>query len=47
MIKAPSATIETLFNEEPARNPLAEFGNRRGIRVVNKYRLMSERPGFG
>jgi methionyl-tRNA formyltransferase len=41
-VKAPGATIEALFVEEPARNPIAEFANRHGIRVVDKGRFAAE-----
>jgi methionyl-tRNA formyltransferase len=42
IVKAPDAAVEALFVEEPARNPVAEFANRHGIRVVDKRDFTSE-----
>jgi methionyl-tRNA formyltransferase len=42
MVKAPDAAVEALFVEEPARNPVAEFAKRYGIRVVDKSRFAVE-----
>jgi methionyl-tRNA formyltransferase len=39
MINTPGASIDALVVEQPARNPLAEFACRRGIRVVDKSDL--------
>ncbi len=39
---APGTTIHALFVEEPTRNPLAEFGGRHGIAVLDKSQLASE-----
>jgi methionyl-tRNA formyltransferase len=42
IIAASGATINALFVEEPMRNPLAEFGRRHGITVLDKSQLASE-----